>query len=180
MKSENRQAGDRENQGGFGRRSLWLATAALVAVVGLIIGSALAASRAEAGWGRERWGHHGHGEFDSERMKEHAEYAVAFVLGRLDASDEQEARIVAIVNETIDGMAKGADEHRARRDALTQLFAQPEIDRDALEALRRAELQLADDVSAQIVSAIADVAEVLTLEQRAELMEMHARLGRWH
>lgn len=120
MTTENRQAGDRENQGGFGRRSLWLATAALVAVVGLIIGSAFAASRAEAGWGRERWGHRGQGEFDPERMKEHAEYAVAFVLGRLDASDEQEARIVAIVNESIDGMAKGADEHRARRDALTR------------------------------------------------------------
>ena len=181
MTTENQQARDRKDQAGFGRRrGLWLASAAVVSVVGLMIGNALSASRAEAGWGRGRWGHHGNGEFDPERMKEHAEYAVAFVLGRVDASEDQEARIVAIVNESIDGMAKGASEHHARRDALKELFAQPEIDREALETMRKAEMELADALSAQLLSAMADVAEVLTLEQRAELVEMHARHGRWH
>ena len=162
------------------RRSLWLIVGAFAAVAGLLIGVGVVSSRAEAAWGHRGWGHHGDGKLDPERAKEHAAYAVGFVLGRIDASDEQELQIQSIVNDSIDEMMKGAAEHRARRAELRELFVQPDIDRDALEAIRKLELQLADELSRGIVSAIADVAEVLTLEQRAELIEMHHGFRRWH
>ena len=162
------------------RRRVWLVTGALVAVGGLLIGSGLVVSKAEAGWGRRGWGHHGDGSFDLGRAKEHVAYAVGFALHRVDASDDQEEQILAIVNRSIDEIAQGAAEHRSRRGELKRLFEQPNVDREALEAIRKAELQLADDMSQRIVSAIADVAEVLSIEQRAELMEMHQGTRRWH
>ncbi len=163
------------------RRSFWLVMGAFVAVVGVLVGSGIAASRAEAGWGRRGWGHHGDRDFDPEQAKEHVSHAVGFALSRIDASDEQEAQILAIVNDSIDEMVEGSAEHRARRDALKELFSQPDIDRDALEGLRKAELQLADGLSQRIASVIADIAEVLTPEQRVELLEMsHHRSRHWH
>ena len=47
-----------------------------------------------------------------------------------------------------------------------------------LEDLRRAELQLAESASQRIVTALADVADVLTPEQRAELVKMAERFQR--
>jgi Spy/CpxP family protein refolding chaperone len=64
----------------------------------------------------------------------------------------------------------------ARLQAAT-LLAQPTIDRAALEALRANQLQLAEQASRRLTQALADVADVLTPEQRKQLAE---RAGRWH
>jgi uncharacterized membrane protein len=67
--------------------------------------------------------------------------------------------------------------HSQNRQALLQALAQPTIDRATLGDIRHAELQLADTASEQIVTALADVAEVLTPEQRIKLLEFTSR---WH
>jgi Spy/CpxP family protein refolding chaperone len=46
------------------------------------------------------------------------------------------------------------------------------VDRAALEELRRAELQLAEQASTRIVTALGDIADALTPEQRAELLKL--------
>jgi len=56
-------------------------------------------------------------------------------------------------------------------------LAQPTIDRATLGDIRHAELQLADTASERLVTALADVAEVLTPEQRTRLLEFTSR---WH
>ena len=52
---------------------------------------------------------------------------------------------------------------------------QPAVDRQALEALRQAEVQLVDTASNQLVGAIVEVAQVLTAGQRTKLLEHVAR-----
>ena len=54
-------------------------------------------------------------------------------------------------------------------------LSKPTIDRVALEQLRTEGIELADTASTRLVEALADAAEVLTPEQRAELMEMADR-----
>jgi Spy/CpxP family protein refolding chaperone len=69
------------------------------------------------------------------------------------------------------------EQHLAQRQALLEALKQPTIDRQALEQLRQAKLQLAETASSRLAEALADIAEVLTPEQRTELLAFAAR---WH
>lgn len=141
----------------------------------LVSGIALIPSfDAAAGWfGRHARGH-GHGH-DAESMREHSEFAVEWMLRRVDGTDAQQERVAEIVGSLIDQLPPLAEEHRARREAFVAELVRPEIDRDRLEELRNAELELADRASRQIVVALSDVAETLTPEQRLELLEFAER-----
>ena len=66
--------------------------------------------------------------------------------------------------------------HDARRQAV-ELLSRESVDRAALETLRADQLRLADQASMRFTQALADVADVLTPEQRKQLAE---RIGRWH
>ncbi|HSF04920.1 MAG TPA: periplasmic heavy metal sensor, partial [Methylomirabilota bacterium] len=66
--------------------------------------------------------------------------------------------------------------HEARRQGL-ELLSKDTVDRAALEALRVDQLRLAEQASQRFVKALADVADVLTPEQRKQLAE---RIGRRH
>jgi len=72
-------------------------------------------------------------------------------------------------------------EQRARQDGL-DLLAAPAVDRAAIERLRTAQIALADQASKRIAQAIADVADVLTPEQRKALAERISQgpWSRWH
>jgi Spy/CpxP family protein refolding chaperone len=153
----------------------------LVAVVAglaglILLGSILLSSSfAEAGFGhRQRWSGHG-GPADPEAAREHAEHAADWVLRYVDASDEQRAQVSAIIARSVDDLFGLANTHREHRDAMLELFRSPEIDRVELDRLRRAELELADGASQTLLDALVEAAEVLTPEQRAELMELGER-----
>jgi len=73
--------------------------------------------------------------------------------------------------------------HEQHRDAFVALLGEAQIDRDKLEALRAQELALAGDASTVLTNALADIADTLSLEQRAELLEhagRHRRGHGWH
>ena len=69
-------------------------------------------------------------------------------------------------------MAAGVDQHQINREAFVAELSKPTLDRDALEQLRQNGLEMADQASTRLVSAVADAAEVLTPEQRNELIEL--------
>ena len=150
---------------------LGVALAGLLALL-LVAGSLATASLAQAaGW----WGRHhgGHGEMhDPERALEHADYALGFVLSRVDASDEQQAAATAIVADAMEDLFDLREAHGAFREAFVAELTRPTIDRAALEALRAEQLELAEVASTRLIEAIADLAEVLTPEQRQELVDM--------
>lgn len=111
-------------------------------------------------------------------LSERAEFATAFMLKKLDATDAQREQINAIVQETIAELQPLMSEHRSTRDAMREILEQPYIDRDALETLRVATLQSADTASKRMVQGVADTADVLTQEQRLELLALKERFRR--
>jgi Spy/CpxP family protein refolding chaperone len=123
-----------------------------------------------------RWHHrhrHGFGRADAE----HVAFFVDWTLSKVDATEDQKARAKEIVREGHAALEGVAEEHRANRARWAEALAAPTIDRGAIESLRQDELRLADSLSKRLSEDLSRLAEVLTPEQRARLVE-HARA--WH
>ena len=178
--SGGREGGRRNDGRPRRRRARTLAAVVTVFVVGAVGGGALlTATDAWSHWGRWGGGKWGHG--DPERWKEHLLDRSARWLGRIDATEEQREAIQGILGEAAGGFAGTVEEHRSlRRDWLTEL-ARPELDAEALEALRAAHLRMADEKSRKFLDVVLRVGAVLTVEQRNELLSDFARhRGRHH
>jgi periplasmic protein CpxP/Spy len=114
---------------------------------------------------------------------ERAAFAIDWTLHRIDAAEEQRQQIQTIAQAALKDLLPLGEQHRQYRQALREALIQPTINRDTLEGIRGAALQLADTASSRLVEAIADAAEVLTAEQRiklAELVDRRHRHARWH
>ena len=156
------------------QRRFWLAGGAVLA--GLVLLAAVAprasAYRAMAGCGFGH-GRHAFGAQvlkDPEAAKQHVGMAVEWALRGVDATEDQKQKARQIADRLIDELAPEFEAHREHHQALVRELAKPQIDRDALEKLRQQEIALADAASRQAVTAIADLGEVLTPEQRSELV----------
>jgi Spy/CpxP family protein refolding chaperone len=131
--------------------------------------------------GASHWGWHRAGfmgaPLDPAKLDEHLDRMLKHLYVEVDATDAQKQQLAPIVKGAArDLMPLRARMHDARRQAV-ELLSQPSIDRAALEALRAEQLTLAEQASKRFTQALADVADVLTLEQRKALAE---RIGRWH
>jgi Spy/CpxP family protein refolding chaperone len=114
---------------------------------------------------------------DPARLDEHLDRLLKHLYVEIDATDAQKQQLAPIVKAAAqDLLPLRTRMHDARRQALA-LLAQPSIDRAALETLRAEQFSLAEQASRRFVTALADVADVLTPEQRRQVAE---RLGRWH
>jgi periplasmic protein CpxP/Spy len=157
------------------RRSRWRRPL-LIGALTAGLGGALFAS----GCGRDAqahaWGgHHGDRSMDPQAINERAEFAADWVLNKVKANDAQRQQIKGIVKSAITDLLPLRDQHRAARKAMMEALAQPTIDRQKLEELRRVELQRAETGSQRLLQALADAAEALTPEQRAELAKLAER-----
>lgn len=133
---------------------------------------------------RGGFGHWRHGGGDPEEIRAHAAFAVARMLGKVDASEEQTEQIQAIVDRSLLELFEFKAENDDFHDEVMAALTAREIDRAGLEALRREKLARFDAVSQELVTAIADIGEVLTPEQRVEIADHaarhHAHRSRWH
>jgi Spy/CpxP family protein refolding chaperone len=158
----------------WSRRRFWVGGGILAGLAALVAVTPRAwAFRGLAGHG---FGGHGRHAFGAQLMKDpaaakqHAGMAVEWVLRGVNATDEQKQQAKRITDRLIDEIGPSIEKHRGFREAVARELAKPEIDREALERLRRDEIALADQASKQAMAAIADLGEVLTPEQRAELV----------
>jgi Spy/CpxP family protein refolding chaperone len=157
------------------RRRFWLAGGGVLAGLATLAAVAPRASayRALAGHGFAGHGRHAFAAQileDPAAAKRHAGMAVEWVLRGVDATEEQKQQARRITDRLIDELSPSIGKHRSFREAMARELAKPEIDREALERLRQEEIGLADAVSKKAVAAIADLGEVLTPAQRAELV----------
>jgi Spy/CpxP family protein refolding chaperone len=162
------------------RRRFWLAGGGALAGLAALAAVAPRASayRALAGHGFRGHGRHAFGARileDPAAAKRHAGMAVEWVLRGVNGTDEQKQQATRITDRLIDQLGPLVEKHRGFREAMARELARPEIDRDSLERLRREEIALADQGSKAAVGAIADLGEVLTPEQRAELVAFARR-----
>jgi Spy/CpxP family protein refolding chaperone len=155
-------------------------------LTGGLVGSLLAGGvgvyatvRHGPGWFRASHGHggwHRHGVHDAETASERAESATDWLLNRINASEEQRQQVKGIVQEAVQELLQIREQHHQHKQTWLEALAQPTIDRAALEQLRSTELQLADTASHRLVDTLADIADVLTPEQRSELIALATRL----
>ncbi len=161
------------------RRWLWTGGGVLAALALLLVFAAPRARAFQAFGGGFRGGHgHGFGArllSDPAAVKQHAGLAVEFVLRGVNGTDEQRQRARQITDRLIDQLGPLAQQHRQIHDAAMAELAKPQIDRQALEKLRREMIGLADQASKAVVSAVADLGDVLTPEQRSQLLEFARR-----
>jgi Spy/CpxP family protein refolding chaperone len=156
---------------------LSLAGVAGAGVLGALIAMpALGGSGGPFGHGHGGWGRHGHHRFSAEEIRDHVEW----MLRDVDASDEQVERITAIATATASELRGLHEQHRGARDQIAAALGGATVDRAALETLRAEHVAAADEASRKITDALAQVAEVLTPEQRAELVAQHAKLHAAH
>jgi len=165
------------------RRRFWLLAGAAAAAASIAACAQQGRGPDSAqGWGGHGWGYrHGwhHGPMDAEGMARRIDKSVEWVLSDVGASAEQKTRVATIARQAAADLAPLRDRHRAARRQAVELLAAPAIDRAAIERLRAEQLRHADDASKRLTQALADIAEALTPEQRAQLRErLERRMSR--
>jgi len=108
---------------------------------------------------------------DPAVMRQHIEDRVQRMLQKVKATNEQETRILAIVDQTFTDLEPFRTRRESAHQKARELLSQPTIDRAAIDALRTAQVQTFDAVSKRITQALEDAAEVLTPAQRTALAD---------
>ena len=98
--------------------------------------------------------------------------AAVGALERVEATPDQRQRIGSIVDDTAVQLLPMRETHRGLRQDFVDAMLSGSIDPERLEALRQQHLVQHDEASGVLVGAIAEVASVLTPEQRQELYDM--------
>lgn len=169
-----------------GRRGV--RTLAALALTGLIAGGAVFFSAgqsafADRGPGMERMGHGGHGEhgrgagmmgqgsMGGGMMGMMAGRHLDRMLDRVDATDEQRAKIRDISRAARNDVEKLTDVLQPLRKSAVDALAAPTVDRATVEGIRTRLSGVTDEISKRVTTAMLDVAQVLTPEQRAKIGE---------
>jgi protein CpxP len=159
------------------RRRFFKRTAIAAVIAGLASGiglTAFALGGPHGGW--HRGGFMG-APVDPAMVDERLDHMLRHVYVEIDATDAQRQQLAPIVKGAAPDLLRlHGRMHDAHRQAV-ELLSRESIDRGALETLRVDHLRLAEEASKRLTQALADVADVLTPEQRKQLAE---RIGRWH
>src|SRR5688572_18165208 len=123
--------------------------------------------------------HGRHGAFDPARIEEYLDRGLKHFYVELDATPAQQQLLAPIVKDAARDLLPLREKLRAARRRGVELLTAPAVDRGALESLRAEQLQLAETGSRRLAQALADVAEVLTAEQRKTVAERLARHRGW-
>jgi periplasmic protein CpxP/Spy len=126
-------------------------------------------------------GHGWRGHMSAEEMAEHIELRVKYALKDVDATEEQRAKVTGILQATATDVHTLAKQHQGMHQQLHEILTADSLDRARLEALRVEGLGVADQASKRLLQGVADAADVLTPEQRAQLNEkLEKRHRHWH
>jgi len=152
-------------------------------MLGVVLGASAVGTFSHAGFG-PGCGHFGHGPWAAsgpeaaEAKRAWVGFAIDRMLTKVAASDAQKTEVQAIVDRLAADIQPLRATFAANRESMVQLLLAPEIDRAALEVLRGEQVAQADAISRALVTALADMADMLTPEQRSELASRIAELRR--
>ena len=156
-------------------RSRWVSGIATACALAGLVAVVPLASAHPGGDGQQhcmhQMGHHGPGQMD-QRM----ERMVERIFTRVGASEQQKAKAREIVKASSAEMASLFKGHEDGRQEMIALLSADTIDRDRLEQHRVAHHAQMEQMSKAMTRTLADLAEVLTPEQRREAAKMFARM----
>jgi periplasmic protein CpxP/Spy len=104
------------------------------------------------------------------------------MLDEIDATPEQAEKLKTIFASVREDMRPMFEDMQDTREDIADLLAAPTVDRAAAEKLRAERVAAIDETSRKLTAAILDAAEVLTPEQRKQLVEHFEERdgpGRW-
>jgi Spy/CpxP family protein refolding chaperone len=143
-----------------GRLFLGIFAVAVLATAGL----AWAGTRAASSWCEGSGGH-----FGPRFARLHVDFAVDRALRAAQASPQQREQVEAIVDRAFADHAKFREQHRDLHTEAVAVLTAPTVDRARLEALRAKHMAIAEDGSRHLTAVLAEIADVLTPEQRQRL-----------
>ena len=111
------------------------------------------------------------GPMDPAMMDQRVERMVKHLAVEVDATPDQRERLTVITKGVAKDLAPVRAQFAEGRRRGIELLSASYVDRAALEALRATQLALAQTVSERVTSALADAADVLSVEQRKTLAE---------
>ncbi len=164
----------------LGRRKVIALAAGTALAIGGIFGAQAFANSQTYGhmklyaayYGGGHGGHHkGFADYSDAEIETHIERMVKHVAIEIDATQAQQEKITALVTAVATDLKPVRDRMRATGKEIHDLLLADTIDRTALETLRAERLAEAERISKNLVGALADVAEVLSPEQRKLLDE---------
>lgn len=118
-----------------------------------------------------------HRGMDPDGAAQRAHWLVDHVFDDLDASAAQKARARAIAEAAVRDLQPLAHDQRESRDAWLALLGDGPMDRAQLEKERAETAQRFDVATKRLATALADLSDLLTPEQRRQLV---GRFGSWH
>jgi Spy/CpxP family protein refolding chaperone len=108
---------------------------------------------------------------------EHLGRMIDHMLDGVSASDAQRSQIKQITQAAAADLKGQREAARGSREKAAQVFAAPNVDAAAAEALRQQLLAQHDQSSRRMLQAMLDISSVLTPEQRAKLAERFKQRG---
>jgi periplasmic protein CpxP/Spy len=165
-----------------GRRGTFLIALVAVALVAGITGNLLSKAFGQGGsWHHISW-HDGGvfgGPLSPAQIDDRIDRMTKHIAIELDATSDQQVKIANIAKAAVADLRPLHEKaHATRAQAITLLTA-PTIDRSAIERLRAEQIGLAETASKRIAQALADVAEVLSPEQRRKVADWMASRRHW-
>ncbi len=145
------------------RNRLFLFGAVASLAGALVIGSAVASDGWSPGSCDREW--------TAEEARAKADVVAGRVLGRVDATDEQRDAVDTILDEAVPRLVVARAANKQDREAWKAALTAETVDRAALEELRSAALESAEEMSEAGLDVVVDLAEVLDADQRSELVE---------
>ncbi|MDA4844900.1 Spy/CpxP family protein refolding chaperone [Hoeflea poritis] len=125
----------------------------------------------KAAWGGHRRRGPNFSEMSDTEIEKHITRAVKHLAIEIDATEQQQEQIVALVLPAAINMKTLRGEMRGTGQEFAELLTSPTVDRAAIEELRAEKLAEADQISKEWVNVVTDVSMVLTAEQRDTIKE---------
>jgi len=162
------------------RRKFFKRAAIATLIGGMAAGIGYKAFAHGGGCGGWRGGAFACGTADPAQMEAHLDRMLKHLYVEIDATEAQKARLDPIVKQAVKDLLPIREKMRSARGRAVELLTADTVDRTAIEALRAEQFAAAEEGSRRISQALADVAEVLTPEQRKEIAQRLERHRGWH
>lgn len=133
----------------------------------LLIACAILASGVAAGCAR----HHPHDAKTPEEFREGFNKATQRVLKKVDATEDQKARIKPIADDLAMALSGFREEHKAIRSRFVKALEAEKVDPAEVEKIRVDGLALADKATAKMAEAIVKASDILSPAQRRKLTD---------
>lgn len=142
-------------------------------------GACISEADSHRGFGHHRRGRgwFGRDRHDPEDAKEHLQFAAGWMMRKLDVEEPAREQIRARLDAAFDELHPLVLKHRESKGAWVEAVLGEQVDREALARQREETIDAAEDAIEIMSDAMADISELLTPEQRAQIAE---RIRRHH